>query len=154
MLRRWIIRAVFMLPILLCVGGWAVSTKYSAQINYSYGGYRTGCGMLGGVVNLDRGVWPNSEVGWSYDGFPVKFRLIEPSHLKAPAFLGFKYDHIDGPFIGEPFELKIVFVPFWFLIVVFSAALLVVWRKTRPKINPKMAFPVEVTKGLPMRLDR
>ena len=52
-------------------------------------------------------------------------------------FLWFSFSRVGY----DEFELA---VPYWFLILIFSAVLFFVWRKTRPKLNPKMAFPVEV----------
>jgi hypothetical protein len=72
---------------------------------------------------------PAGYTGFSLVGFQYKFESMH------------KYD-LRGPRYGQ----WMAAVPFWFLIVVFSAVLFVVWRKTRPKIDPKTAFPVEVGK--------
>ena len=42
---------------------------------------------------------------------------------------------------GDDYELS---SPSWFPGAISTLVLFVAWRKTRPKINPKMAFPVEV----------
>jgi len=48
---------------------------------------------------------------------------------------------------GPSFYLKNAFsMPLWFLILVFSAILFVVWRKTRGGVRTAAAFPVEVEK--------
>ena len=40
----------------------------------------------------------------------------------------------------------VVYVPYWFLLLVSTALWLLVWRKTRGRVDPGRAFPVEVAK--------
>jgi hypothetical protein len=152
--RRWLIRGLFVLPILLCVSAWVWSMLHQTYSSYHHGGHEISCTMEGGFLDcyvLFQGQGPRAPDGWycltrSMDlrvvdphFFPVRGGQTTPECTSSPRFLGFGYEH--GTTSNE---YRSVFVPYWFLIVVFSAALFVVCRKTRPKINPKMAFPVEV----------
>ncbi len=140
MLRRWIIRIIFMLPILLCVGGWGWSAKHDGRLEYHRHGHWFGGGTLWGFVCVNYGPPSLGEIasdGWICRIYPrteVHFwpRLFT-DHF---SFLGFGY--------YSGFSITTIEVPYWFLILVFSALLFVVWRKTRPPVKGR-AFPVELS---------
>ena len=142
MVKRWIIRSIFMLPILLCVGGWGWSFGHWNTLEVAAGklhrlGLENAYGCLwvhyfGG--GLSSGFW------WvGHGSIDSVERCIVPRWKSC--FLGFSYWH-------EPLGWRMpihwqVMVPYWFLILVFAGLLYFVWRKTgKPK--PAGAFPVEV----------
>jgi hypothetical protein len=139
MVRRWIIRSVFMLPILLCVGGWGWSVGHLTQIRYNRHGAAVFCSTQWGSFQF---AW-NPKYGEDYPlvyvdsqadahFLPPDDRRVFQTDFSLP---GFRYTSEDGSAVD---------VSYWLLIVFFSIPLFVVWRKTQPKINPKMGFPVEV----------
>jgi hypothetical protein len=125
-----------MLPILLCIFGWGWSVGHSAGVCYSHADKSGICSTGWGVIVVYVGKPP----GITSDGWDCKAARIPETRLLLPnglnTFLGFGYHSaIDY----HDFE-----VPYWFLIIVFSFALLFAWRKTRPKSHPATAFPVEI----------
>src|ERR1035437_8125782 len=143
MVRRWIIRIVFMMPILLCVGGWGWSGMYHSSASYSHDGHWVGCGSGWGVVTVSLGRWSGTPDGWECDDAYKQddFILEPPDTPDSHYFLGFRrLNHgLETPAYWYDFT-----VPYWFLIAMFSAVLFLVWRKTRPKIYRGGAFPVEM----------
>ena len=149
MKRRWVIRIIFILPILLCIGGWVLGGTHSTALQYGFRQRYVLLSPLSGTLETSFG-WldrPTSILlpGWNYRSAPQPANLrsnwrsywpgnIEGSHN----FFGFRYRH--STISGQDWTLA---VPYWFLLLVFSANLYVVWRKTgKPK--PGRAFPVEL----------
>ena len=131
MKRRWLIRSIFMLPILLCIVGWCWSAGHGGWIGYYHGAEFVGCETFWGVVRLGTsGPGPGCCCG--VDSAPEICFLL-PNDPQT--FLGFGYFFISPE--------RHVYVPYWFLILAFSAILFFVWRKTRTKPQGG-AFPVEV----------
>jgi hypothetical protein len=64
--RRWFIRSIFMLPILLCIVGWGWSVGHTDEGWYCHEGYWVCCRTSSGFVNVLGG--PPSELseteGW------------------------------------------------------------------------------------------
>lgn len=155
MLRRWIIRSFFLMPILLCAGGWAWSGGHrTASITYRLRSYFAECGTGPGIVFIGNGrysaltahregkggggsvFFTGSADGWEYRDYPqTPARFWPPNDLGVPLVLGVC-------FYSEKSHL--LFVSYWSLIFVFSVPLLIVWRKTRPNPHPKTAFPIEL----------
>jgi len=74
---------------------------------------------------------------WGFGVEPLGIARFWPlGRPHGSSFLGFGFDGDDNALFLS--------VPHWFLILVFFFVLFFVWRKTCPKINPKMAFPVEI----------
>ena len=138
MKRRWLIRTIFMLPILLCIVGWGWSTTQEGWITYNCADHRVICYTSWGTV----GVETSSNHTWTMrDGWQCEVMALDKIRLlPTNGFLGFDYCY--GESRSEIYR-NYIEVSYWFLIVVFSLALLYVWRKTRPKPNPATAFPVE-----------
>jgi hypothetical protein len=139
MLRRWLIRALFILPILLCVVGWVWSGTHFSWTKYSHEGSYVACTASRGVICVKFDGRGTSN-GWAcgVDSRDAHFWPVD--YPDSRSYLGFRFACFD-----EMARYDYLFaVPFWFLIIVSSAVLFFVWRKTRPKINPKTAFPVEV----------
>ena len=151
MKRRWIIRLCFILPIVLCLLAWAWSTQHSTEITYSRPAKNTAatCGLLWGEIYVRRvdGLSIGGE-GWSVSDYAAPFHfmhtyLIGPS---ATSFLGFSYER--GRHATGSAEERLLCVPIWFPILVFSALLIPVWRKTRPA-RAARSFPVEASEKSP-----
>ena len=146
--RRWFIRSCFMLPILLCVGGWGWSGTHYSFIKYSHDGISKQLASSSGVVTVnfegERGSRPLFEEpdGWECGVTPVApaqfWPKVDPA-LHLHSLFGFS---IGGPFlfVRSGYEYSI---PYWFLILVFSLTLFYAWRKTGPQKRPT-GFPVEV----------
>ena len=167
MLRCWIIRCMFMLPVLLCVVGWVWSGTHLAGIGYWRDYHATNLNIEKGGISIEQ---HEILAGSQKDGWSCGVRSIirdgsefseEPTYWPRvgedrtftrfffarevggcetfTTIVGFELDRSFG---GPPWFS--FFVPFWFPILVFASVLIFVWRKTRPEPNPKMAFPVEV----------
>jgi hypothetical protein len=146
MVRRWLIRAVFMLPILLCVGGWGWSARHGSVINYRQGErYLIGSSLWGSLdVSTGGGMTATADMpeGWQCGELRYAHtHFFWPNDRPDSTFLGFRIGNNGGMSSGAFFEVR---VPHWSLIVVFSLVLFFVWRKTRPNPHPQSAFPVEL----------
>ena len=140
MKRRWIIRVIFMLPILLCVVGWVWSSTHNGVIDFSRDGrgieLASSYGAVTGVLDLDAEKWHD---GWYRTVRPIPGVHFWPEGtFGLRSFLGLTYFSNKA---GSNFYID---VPYWFLILIFSAPLFFVWRKTRPLVKGR-AFPVEAT---------
>ena len=141
MRRRGLIRGLFLLPLLLCVGGWAWSVTHGSTITYCQGDHFGGCESSWGLITVYLGRGTGMPRGWVCQDNPAPAPNFWPRDTPdSHAFIGFGL----GRMLYEPGTVYWLSMPYWFLIVVFSAVLFFVWRKTRPKINPQMAFPVEL----------
>ena len=140
MFRRWFIRLLVLLPIVLCIIGWGWSSTHTGWIRYSYGTNTfnanwIGCGTRKGFIFFQNGI--DSPVrfraGWHCGAESDK--ATESSFVPSTGFYGF--DH------SVSLHTQFLFLPYWFLVLIFSGLLWLIWRRTRPK--PKGgAFPVEV----------
>jgi hypothetical protein len=135
MRRRWIIRGLFMLPVLLCVGGWGWSTTFSCWVTYSHHLQIFGCRSMGGAV----GVYSLKTFFITPDGWLIATRHEERACFWPPQNLGF---HIGRSESSAGICHQIV-IPYWFLILVFSVVLLFLWPKIQPTTDPATAFPVQ-----------
>jgi len=150
MKRRWFIRALFMLPLLLCILGWSWSAKHYGCIQYAYAGRLFGCISASGVVNLEIGTDKGRYDGWDWEfssgDHPSQYWPPDPNFN---AFLPFSIetDTLVGG-AGPVGKVYYLIFPYWFLILIFSVILFFVRRKTRPKRNTGMAFPIEVMRGV------
>ena len=148
MVRRWIIRGLFMLPVLLCVGGWVWSGFYQAGIWYWHAEKGLAVCTESGIVEVDVGTWNGKLTGRHYyvDRYPNARLYPLDSHHR---FLGFGCYQLDTD-VGidkSPSPLLWgVSIPYWFLVFISAVLLWLVWRKTRPKPDPRTAFPVELAK--------
>ena len=138
MKRRWLIRSVFILPILLCVGGWVWSGFYGRAVGYYRAGHGVWCATEWGVVSVGVGPDRGMPDGWRYLVDPLPHFLFWPTN-EPESFLGFRL-----PPHGFSPGWYGVAVPYWFLIILFALVLVFVWRKTGKK-KPDHGFPVEMT---------
>ena len=140
MLRRWIIRSFFMVPILLCLGTWGWSRSHGMWIEYCHHDRYVASVSQWGTVEVQWGTSYGLAEGWACQISPEAIAHFWPVHSYTGSFLGFAYLR-EGTM---PHTLHLLQAPYWFLIIVFSAILYVVWRKTRPRGTGR-AFPVTLT---------
>ena len=146
MIRRWIIRCCFILPILLCVAGWAWSVTHDSWVEcHGYGETWDTftaiiCGTRAGCVYAQQWGGSRGSVGeWDAATEEIPFEMVPAGSPRKPLFLGFGL----GP--DREVDLWYLRIPYWFLVVTFSTVLFLVWRKTKPPATTP-AFPVEVGK--------
>ncbi len=148
MLKRRIIRGIFMVPILLCLVGWGWSAGHYAEICYSTKTAGLICFAQSGTVGLEGGAGRRGSLGVS-----TFSEALPEGRSWPPIRVGTSdTDYGDHSYAGFSFEYTHTAddwdiwcgVPFWFLIIVFSAVLFFVWRKTRGGVRAAAAFPVEV----------
>jgi len=125
-----------MLPILLCLCAWGWSRSHLILVEYCHHGRFVACTSLWGTIGVKWGIDTGEPDGWL-----CRTVLQLQAHFwPVDFFWGFRYFH--GRITTQ--TLHLLKAPWWFLIVVFSLILYVVWRKTRPR-GPGRAFPVELT---------
>ena len=138
MKHRWIIRSFFVGLLLLFVGGWVGSYKYSPP------GYRSispqwQWNCFGGRIALcwDKRNFRPRDPAEVYRG---ELPFIDP---KGYELLGFDLRYSDW---GKGLRSFYLAIPLWFPTLLSAALLWLVWRKTRPKVKGR-AFPVELGKS-------
>lgn len=155
MIRRWFIRIVFMLPILLCVGGWEWSNSYTLKTCFTHG-FNLWYGTVAeGKLCVQWAQSDRLQAPWSWSAhseewYPDVWLEWRGAIGRRGSFLGFWIGEdllTDGE--GERSQGQWVAIPFWFPTILSALTLCYVWRKTQPKLNSKTAFPVEaaVTNG-------
>ena len=168
-MKRWIIRSFFIGLLLLFVGGWVGSYRYSWLIAHqnqdlvSIPGYEY-VSVLGvrcnwGKIQLtywhaDPASQPNLyPTFFEGDGWLVHAESSHPlldsafvGQFNSDYFLGFfiELNHPDYPAFYS-LQGNYAAIPFWFPTTISAAFLLLVWRKTRPNVKGR-AFPVELAK--------
>ena len=129
-----------MVPILLCLGTWGWSRSHDMWIKYCHHERFVACRLLSGNVDVGWGTLSGEADGWEWETWPGIYARFWPFHPRVNYFGGFVYFHESI----TTNTLHLLQAPWWFLILVFSAILYVVWRKTRPRGTGR-AFPVELT---------
>ena len=134
MLRCWIIRGIFIGLLMLCVGWWVESYGHSDEVTYISSGGR-GCTIFSDKGGLRLVIHLRNEIctGWIFDHQttnPAQRRVVLTGE---EFFLGFGYARNCGP----GFDCQWLYIPYYFLVLLFSLASYYVWRKTRPKVAPK-----------------
>lgn len=150
------IRGLFLLPLLLCVGGWGWSVGYHAILQHTYDESTIFYGTRWGSVYV---VWDEKSGSpvtskpshWSSQIRTSQIRILA---LENPAgammgykvsFGGFHYFKTGLADNERVWTLGFIGVPYWFLMIFFAGGLLFVWRKTRGKASAETAFPVEIS---------
>ncbi len=139
MLRRWIIRSFFIVPILLCLGAWGWSRSHWMRIGYCHHERFVSYYSARGIVDVRWGTSHGQPDEWWCHTWPADHPRFWPAY-RGTTFPGFHYFYERT----ETHTSTLLEFPWWFLIIVFSAILYVVWRKTRPRGTGR-AFPVELT---------
>ena len=142
MLKRWFIRIIVVLPLLLCVVGWVRSRMHDDTVGYAHA-------LLHAEVDA---YWGSIHVLWE-QGTP---RGSGPYYKQDRTFQTHFWP-VDQPLQTYwGFGLHRVFVtgytyvwvsfPYWFVTLVLAFVAVYAWWKTRRKPDPKTAFPIEVSK--------
>ena len=142
MQRRWIIRGLFMLPVLLCIVGWVWGGGHVADVSYFHNGSFVHCSPSFGAVNISFGKGRSRPDGWHGNVSSLDDIYLWPPQIYPHYILGFTYNYITS----SAWNVYQFWVPFWALVICFASVFLFVWRRTLPKINPKIAFPIESAK--------
>lgn len=129
--KRYCIRTLALIPLLLCIGMWIRTFSYCETIRHNRDSLWTFSTYRHGVAVI----WTNSppesasylSLGWSYD----RRTWDDSGELYSGVGINWLDFHI---FLGprHPFFVQYVFVPFWFLTGAWSVALWRIWRKTAP----------------------
>jgi len=131
MLRRWLIRSIFMLSILLCVVGWGWSGWYGFLWS-DVGLHRhIDCGTQSGDVFVR--IWWRGTLSLPDRGsvcFANSYGRLWP--IRGP-----RYYRSDG----APGRTDELYIPYWVILVPSVLLLIFFWRATRPR-KPAGAFPV------------
>ena len=140
MLRRWLIRALALTLLTLCVAAWVGSYWQWAGINRHYHGYRVavncGAGLIYSQV-LDHEPFVMSEWGWGH-GVPFPEYIRTTTAGEEYGFAGFGYQFTPGA-THDSWDMK---VPLWAPVLLAAGLLWLLWRKTRPPYHGK-GFPIE-----------
>ena len=136
MIRRWLIRSLFMLTVLQCMAGWLWSTNHCFLIYRRHGNILIIFGMQWGRIFLIHGQDPMpGPVGWHWGVEQLGRHWDFDSIVGYYNFLGFSFGWLSD-YVG-------IDVPYWFLILVFAGVLWFVWRKSRGRPETQRGFPVE-----------
>ena len=119
---RWIIRALLIFLILLCLLGWPWSATRHAWVNYSYRDHYLLAATSWGGVTLGCGT------GWSDGWHAGIIAKPDPHFLPDEGTLGFRCEKS----ASEKYPATLLTVPYWFLLALFSALLLLAWHRTAP----------------------
>ncbi len=138
MIKRWLIRALFILPLMLTVSGWAWSAIRNSDAMYS-----TGTTFL--TLYSCQGVF-----GWEYyDETSVPFTGLAFQSLPQAKIRPWpRDDSINLYHLGFGVRRTTLTgrgwaVPYWLPTAIFSGLLILIWRASRPKPGVETAFPVE-----------
>jgi len=132
MLRRWLIRSLFLLALAFVVGAWVTSYFGGIVAITSFGGRFWAVGAVQGLGITAEGSSSSVVSGFHFGG---------TADGLVPTILGFGWGEESDPFSTDPPYLESVF-PLWLLTVVLAGLNWFVWRKTRAKYNGR-GFPVE-----------
>ena len=131
MKKRWLIRSLFLLPLLCVVAVWVGSCFGRIDVEMAVGSRGLGLSSVQGLLSVQE----------------LPFR-ISRSHLDfkrgANADLWWR-DHPTGLHIGRIFDIPgslVLIFPLWLPTLLLLGLLWFVWRKTRTKVAGR-AFPVE-----------
>jgi hypothetical protein len=141
MSRRQLLRHIFILAILLCLIGWGWSLFYRIEFQLANQNRMTSFGAMSGGLYFAKG---RTRVDFSDNHSPPKYEYYL---LKRP--LPFRLLP-GGQLLGFACQwggTKILKIPYWFLILLFSIPLYFLRPGTRPK--KEAAFPVIMNRKSP-----
>ena len=140
--KRWLLRGSLIVPILICLVGWAWSYGHSDALGYVTAteatvAVGTDRGSLG-IALVKPGLYRPAARSWHFrhNVLPASERRI----LVVGTLCGFYWQTRTIPGGGTMREAA---VPYYALLLPLGAALVLVWRRTRPP-RPGRAFPVEM----------
>lgn len=124
MVKRWLIRVLFLLSLACVVGIWIASYFGGIGLEKRYGGRSSGIGVIAGLV------FTGEDGNDPYPDEPLHFYFDSGATADGPlakrVTLGFSV----SPWAQFPDQFVIVF-PLWLPTMILSALLWFVWRKTR-----------------------
>ena len=137
MVRRWIIRSLFLLPLAFVVAVWVTSWFGLVDLTWCSNDHFYYCWALKGLgsVGVYRGSLPDSPIRFDFN--PV---MTLEDWLHVPTTLGF----FCNSWKQFPESFGII-VPLWLPALLLGGVNWLVWRKTRGSYNG-WAFPVELAK--------
>jgi len=150
-MKRWIIRSFFIGLLLFFVTLAVVSHNHLFNLQYARPGLVMGIASRGPVISID---YCSGDIGEShYVGscrLTTHLEYFQDSVSPEPLFagpdtsFGFHWECRDQrPAPSLIISIFYVTAPHWCFVLVSSAVLFVVWRKTQPRANGG-AFPVEL----------
>ena len=143
MRRGWIIRGLFVLLILLCGGGWGWSGGHSMYLCYGRHGRWVGGNSEAGAITFYWASGSRLRDGWGYGDAGSEFLYFVPPYdaggPDVQRFFGFSIGRV---YLMMSDRVYAVGVPYWSLVVAASGVFFFVWRKTRPNVDSRRAFPV------------
>jgi len=161
MVKRWLLRILFLLPILLVAAGWIESYGHQDACDYITPEHDYYVDSIGGCVHVGyftaATIFDPASLGWHHFRVPLPKTdrdplarwnwlrdTLLPSQrqilLRRPdVFLGFGYAHWN---LGD-YDQRLVSIPYYFPLLLFSVLLVIVWRKTRAR-RVGGAFPVDM----------
>ena len=138
MKKRWIIRSFFISLLVFCVGAWVGSYSQYACVQY---------------IGTSNALFFGGECGWlwfgNYGSRPIGSSPWDFAHLRASQ-VRTRQQYLSTDWHRAGFAWKsnsklrefTAWIPLWFTTLLALLLLLLVWRKTRPKMAGR-AFPVE-----------
>ena len=144
MVRRWLIRSLFLLPLVCVVGVWMTSYWQVASITRNSDGRRWHLAIVWGECEGQLAPVEYNEVRtWKWFNQPVQNGdgIGLNSQMEPYGFAGFGFTRYQASW-GVFWDVKI---PLWFPTLLSTLLLWFVWRKTRPRLEGR-AFPVEPAK--------
>ena len=138
MKKRWLIRSIFIAPVLLFMLLWLLSGVRSIFIYYSATNHMATLFLAQGVTGLE--YFNDIQVPPSFSGW--QFENETPSHVRFFPRDDSAYDYHLGFAFGRKSAGNGGAVPLWVLTLLSIAILWPVWRKTRGT-RVAGAFPVE-----------
>ena len=150
MIKRWIIRGLFLLLPVMCGVGWAWSLTHWGVVSGRHNGLQiSGQTHSGEVVVQVVRFKPPCADAWSGRAEPREYTGFWPTSIRGPKTspgyhlpggLGWNQFPTGATMPGAVTEICELYIPYWVWMLLFFVALLVAWRKTRPKGT---GFPVE-----------
>lgn len=141
MIKRWLIRSLFLLPLLCVVGVWVPSYWQMAGVIRNVPPHvsiwQINCGSFS-FVDLQEWLTAEKAEIWGYahaeaDLVEARVRYLGSEYH----FIGFAYD-APSPILKS----REIIIPHWFPTLLLLVLNWLVWRKTRARLEGR-AFPVE-----------
>ena len=137
MTRRWIIRSIFTLPLLLCLAGWGWSVDHDAWFGGRSTTHYIFVGTYGGRIFINAGRDSSAPAHFFAESLP-RPREFWPTYGKIhPHLLGFDTYHDSTPSM----DYRVLGMAYWALLILAGVLMFFAWRQTR---LTRKAFQVEV----------
>ena len=143
--KRWLLRGVFLLPLLLAAAGWLWSGTHRSHVGYVHEERVVWCGSGSGVLGVELG-WDHAMDPALPNGWYGGTRPIDPARYwpeaRPNSWLGFGFAHFS---VRDPdLDQYVVVVPYWFVLLASAGVFMWVWRRTRPRPELAQGFEVQL----------